>query len=131
MRSLVFAALAAATLMPAATDAQPGPQSKPERTCFYSRDWQGWKASADGKSMYIRTGPSRLFRVDFVGQCPEINRPAARLITQSRSDLVCSALDLDIRVSADSGGPGVPCLVDRITALSAAEVAALPKALTP
>src|SRR5665647_1508822 len=127
MRSLVLAALAAAALIPAVAQAGPAPQSKPQRACFYSRDWQGWKPTADGRSMYIRTSPSKLFRIDFVGQCPEIRRPAARLITRSHNDLVCTPLDLDIRVS-DGIGPGVPCLVDKITALDAAQVAALPKA---
>jgi hypothetical protein len=128
MRCVVVAALAAAAIVPAAASAQ---QSTPQKNaCFFIHNWDGWRITRDGKTMYIRTTPKAYYRVDFVGQCRELTRPGSHPITSSHTQTVCSALDLDIQASNGSGFT-TPCFVDKLTQLSSAEVAALPKQLTP
>jgi len=99
--------------------------------CFYSNDWSGWKATPDSKSIYIRVGMNRIYRLDLANACPSLQAPSARLITTMRgSSSICSALDLDLSVS-DGAGFKVPCIVSNITPLSAAEASALPKSMRP
>jgi hypothetical protein len=104
--------------------------SKPASQCFYSHDWESWKATPDSKAIYIRVGINRFYRIDFSDSCPTLNAPNVHLVTRSVNDLVCSAIDLDIKV-ADSPGFPVPCIVNAITPMSPADVAALPKKLKP
>ncbi len=121
----------AATLGLTAAEAQTA--AKPSSRCFLSQDWNGWKATEDSRSMYIRVGLKSLYRVDFAGMCPRLQSPGAHLVTRVRgSSWICSPLDLDIKVS--DGPPGdiaTPCIAKAITPLSAEEAAALPKKLKP
>lgn len=94
--------------------------------CFESHDWQGWKA-ANAKTMYINVENHNVYRLDFTGSCPEILYPDSHLITTIRgSSQICSPIDLDLKVS-DLHGFSTPCIVSKITPMSPAEVAALPK----
>lgn len=130
MRSLALTAVIVATagLSQPALGAEPA--AKPKTGCFFSNDWRGWKASPDARSIYIRVGVRQIYKVDFTAQCPFLTQPLARLITSTPTGTVCRPLDLDIKVATPGGFP-TPCLVDRLTALTPAEAAALPKALTP
>ena len=68
--------------------------------------------------------------LDLVGSCPTLLIPNAHLVTVFRGPTqVCSAVDLDMKVS--DGGIATPCLVDKITPMSPAEVKALPAKLQP
>jgi Family of unknown function (DUF6491) len=122
--TLVGLAVAALLCAPAAS-------AKPSGQCFSSRDWSGWKASPDSKSIYIRVSVSKLFRLDLAQACPTLQWPGAHLVTKLRgSSWICSPLDLDLRVSAGRG-TAIPCMVSGITPLSKDEAAALPKKLRP
>ncbi len=125
MRNLSLALLAAA-LIPAAASAQP---AKPAPQCFFDRDWRGWKAESD-KVMYIRVDLNKIYKVGFSAGCPGLTSPNAHLVTHSRSGSVCSALDLDIKVS-DLQGFSTPCIASSLTPLTPQEAAALPKKLRP
>ena len=131
MRNLALALAAAALAVPAAASAQPASQSKPgaAQQCFFDRDWRGWKA-VDEKSMYIRVGIHDIYRVDFSSGCPGLLEPNVHLVTQSHSGSVCSALDLDVKVSQFDGF-STACIASNLTRLSPAEVAALPKKQLP
>ena len=114
-----------------APNATPEPAKSAPTPCFFSRDWDGWKASADTKSIYIRVLRRDIYRIDLSGACPDLNYPNAHLITQVRgSDSICNAIDLDIKVSTGSGF-AVPCIARKLTLLSKAEADALPKNLQP
>jgi hypothetical protein len=121
--------VAVAVLGMAAADAQPS--QKPAPQCFFSQDWDGWKATKDSKTIYIRVGVSHIYRLDLSNACPELQMPDAHLITHIRgSSTICTALDLDLKVS-DMHGFATPCIVSQITPLSPAEAAALPKDVRP
>lgn len=119
----------AAMLGLAAADAQPS--QKPAPQCFFSQDWNGWKATKDSKAIYIRVGVSQIYRLDLSSACPELQMPDVHLITHIRgSSSICSALDLDLKVS-DMHGFATPCIVSKITPLSPADAAALPRDVRP
>jgi hypothetical protein len=126
MRQVALALLVAAAVAPAAV---PAAQAAPAGQCFFSRDWKGWKA-IDDKSMYVRVGLNKFYRVDFSSGCPELKQPNVHLITPSTTGTVCTALDLDIKVQ-QVGGPTVACVASKLTPLSADEVAAIPKKQLP
>jgi hypothetical protein len=99
--------------------------------CFYSSDWNGWKATPDSKAIYIRVGVNRIYRLDLAGACPTLQTPNARLITEMHgSASICGPLDINLSVS-DGGDFKVPCIISDITALSPSEASALPKSMLP
>jgi hypothetical protein len=125
------AAVAAIALSGAARAETPAPPStKVAPKCFYSHDWEGWRPTDDAKSIYIRVGIHDFYRIDFSDRCPTLQAPNAHLVTKPINDLICSPIELDLKVS-DPPGMSVPCIVTGITPLSPAEMAALPKKLKP
>jgi hypothetical protein len=100
--------------------------------CFFANNWNGgWKATPDSKAIYIRVGVNKLYRLDLSSSCPELQQPDAHLINRIRgSSTLCSALDFDLSVSVGHGFT-TPCIVSKLTPLSDAEAAALPKNLRP
>ncbi len=129
MNSPVFLALVGLTA--AALLWAPAVSAKPSSQCFASRDWSGWKASPDSKSLYIRVNVSKLFRLDLAQACPALQWPGAHLVTKVRgSSWICHPLDLELKVSSGHG-IATPCIVSGITALSKDEATALPKSLRP
>lgn len=126
-------AIVAASALSGAALADPpaAPSTKPAPKCFYSHDWQGWKASTDSKSIYIHVGVHDFYRIDFSDSCPTLQSPNAHLVTRPVNDLICSPIELDLKVADPPGGMAVPCIVTGITPLSPADVAALPKKLKP
>jgi hypothetical protein len=120
--------LATASMVGSAAEAQPA--SHPAQ-CFYPQNWNGWKATPDSKSIYIRVGVNEIYRLDLSSACPELQQPDAHLINTVRGpSTICSAVDLDLRVS-EGQGFSTPCIVSNMTPLSAAEASALPKKLRP
>ena len=108
-------------------NAQPSKMS-----CFWVRDWAGWKITPDAKSMYIRVSMNRIYRLDFRGACTAAQFGGSHLVTKSRgSSSICSPLDLDLRVSQGRHGIATPCIVSAITQLTPDEATALPKPLRP
>lgn len=139
MRKLTIGVvLLAATLLGAVSSsgadvtAASGPKPR-AASCFFTRDWQTWKPSPDARSILIRVGLKRYFRLILSSSCPSLKWPDARLITHFRgTDSVCDALDWDIKVSeGPPGGVIEPCIVKRMVELTPAEVAAIPKKQRP
>lgn len=131
-RAFTGAAIAAFALSGAAWADQPAaPSTTPAPKCFRSHDWEGWKPTDDAKSIYIRVGIHDFYRIEFTDSCPILQAPNAHLITKPISDLICSPIEMDVKVADPPGGMAVPCIVSGITPLSPADVAALPKKLKP
>jgi hypothetical protein len=122
-RALLLApALLALSLSPALA------QSK----CFSIRDFSGWRAP-DAKTIVIRVGPSRFYRLDLSTSCPMLTEPGAHLITKTTgTDQVCSGVDWDLAVAHDTmGSLASHCIVKTMTPLTQADVDALPKKYKP
>lgn len=128
LRNLSLAILAcASTLTALAGQAQAAAKAP---ACFDPRDWSGWKASPDAKSIYIRVGVRKIYRLDMANACPAAGRIGVHLVTRLRGgSTICSPLDLDLKVS--DGRFSTPCIVSGITALSDQEAATLPNNLKP
>lgn len=124
---LVFAAL---VIGPAASGADAPPAERPH--CFSMPQQLDWRKGADNKTLYFRTDVNRVYRFDLANACAMLDTLDPRLVLAARTGgLVCSALDLDIRVSDGFIGPAEPCEPRAMTELTPAEVAALPKSMRP
>jgi hypothetical protein len=122
-RALLFApALLALSLSPALA------QSK----CFSIREFEGWRAP-DAKTINIRVGQTRYYRLDLGNACPMLTEPGAHLITKTTgTDQVCSGVDWDLAVAHDTmGSLASHCIVKAMTPLTQAEADALPKKYKP
>ena len=125
--ALGLVALATLALTGAAAHAQ---ETAPKPQCFRSSDWRGSKATPDGSAIYIRVGSGRIYRVDFAHACTALTH-GGHLIHRTRgSGSICSAIDLDLRVSL-GGGMSTPCRASKLTQLTAEEADALPRGLRP
>ncbi|HZC17351.1 MAG TPA: hypothetical protein VE309_11370 [Caulobacteraceae bacterium] len=120
-------ALAAATILGLAAPALAQGQS-----CFFVSQWDhGWKA-ADDHTIYLGVSAGRrIFRLDLAGSCPGLTSPSARLITGSFTDTYCTALEWNVSVRLYPSGVPVRCIVSKMTQLTPAQAAALPKNLQP
>ncbi len=128
-RTAAIVGLALSVFGLAAADAQTPKTSASQ--CFVARDWSGWKASPDEKTLYIRASGRRIFRIDFAAPCNGAASGFSHLIVRHRgSSWICSPLDLDLSVSQGHGFRS-RCFVSQLTALSPEEAAALPRNLRP
>jgi len=129
-RWAAFAAVAAGSILGLA-GAYADPVGSRPNSCFNIRDWNGWTVSPDAKSMYIRTGVNRIYRLDFANECRAAQGIGVHLVSRIRgSSFICSPLDLDLKF-AQGHGFGTPCFVKTITPLSPEQAAALPRGLKP
>lgn len=116
----LFSAVAPATAQPA------------QNACFLITQFNGWKAP-DTRTIFIRVGLDRFYRLDLANTCSLLAMPNVHLITKTRGpDLVCSAIDWDLSVSeSPPGNIPEPCIVKKMTLLSPAEAAAIPPKFRP
>jgi hypothetical protein len=131
MRSFAFSALAAAVGFGAsAASAQPA-SAPPSNSCFFINQFQTWKAP-DDKTMFIRVGTGRYFRLDMAGSCPALTGINPHLVTTfSGTNSVCSKLDWNLKVARAPGSPPEACIVSAMTELTPEEVKAIPKKFKP
>jgi len=100
------------------------------RPCFSVHGWRGW-TSPEPSILYLRTANHDVYRIDLVAGSPDLQRADMHLISQSRgSDLVCSALDLELSL-ADTRGFREHLIAKAVTRLSTDEVAAIPRKFVP
>ena len=105
--------------------------AQPAGQCFNITEMGNWRA-ADASTLYVRVRMNKIYRLDLKGRCSLLTAPGARLITTFRgSNLICSPLDWDLKVSAGIGGNVEPCIVKTMTQLTPDEAKALPKKVTP
>jgi len=108
-----------------------GADDNSKRSCFFVSQFNNWKA-ADDKTIYIRVGTNRFFRLDLSTSCRTAMWPDAVMVNTWRgSNSVCSALDWDLRVSQRADGIPEACIVSKMTELTKAEADALPRKVRP
>lgn len=111
--------------------AQPAGKDNPKPSCFYFNRMENWKAP-NPKTIYIRVGSKRYYRLDLAGACYSLRSPGAFLITKIRGPhTICSAIDWDLHVATSWDDIPQACIVKKMTELSPKEVAALPKNAKP
>lgn len=132
MRSQLLAAALVGLGLAGSVDAlpAPAPPTGGPSQCFLSSEWDGWKATPDAKTIYIRVGLNRFYRLDLASSCPALNMAGVHLVTKLHGPWICNALDLDLHV-ADGHGLITACIVSKVVPLSPAEAAALPRDVRP
>ena len=133
LMTIIPAAMAAAALIAgsapafAASDAaQPN-----ARNCFYSTQWRGWK-SPSPDVIYIGVSNRDVYRADLSAGSRRLTGPGDNfLIHEVRgSNLICSAIDLDLKVS-DGYGFATPLIVKSLVKLTPEQVDAIPPRFRP
>ena len=103
-------------------------QTHSHEHCFRRQDIDGWRAG-DDRTVYVSVGVRRVFRMELMAACPDVNW-AERIGIEARgSPWICSGLDATI-IAPSSIGPH-RCPVTNIVELTPAEVAAMPKKHRP
>lgn len=111
--------------------AQPAAKSETKTTCFYSNQMDNWKAP-NPKTIYIRVGMHRYYRLDLAAPCYALRSPGAFLITRiTGPQTICGAVDWNLHVATSWNDIPQACIVKKMTQLTPAEVAALPKKAKP
>ena len=99
--------------------------------CFFASQFENWKAP-DAKTIYVRVGMRRFYRLDLAGSCQTLMRPGAFLVTKLRgSTSICSALDWDLHVATSWRGIPQACVVKRMTEVAPQEIETFPKQFRP
>jgi hypothetical protein len=101
------------------------------RSCFFTQNFENWKAP-DDRTIYIRIGVHSFYRLDLAARCPALLSANPSLITHWRgSNSVCDALDWDLKVARGFPGSAEPCIVRTMTPLTTEEAAAIPRKFKP
>ena len=116
---LVGVAAVAATLSSPALSAQ---------ACFFARDITGYNTAGD-KTVYLKVGVRDVYRLDLFAPCPDVDWDWKIALQSRGSDWICSPLDATIITKTPLGPQR--CEVSKLTKLTPAEVAALPKKVRP
>ncbi len=126
LSALMLAGLTLTGLAGSAATAKSGadPKSLASNQCFRMHDVRG-SVQVNESRLNILTDDHRYIRVDTVGRCFSPPYIDPYIVQVHGSDMVCSPIDLDL--SAGPAGFQTPCIVDRISQMSPAEVAALPR----
>jgi hypothetical protein len=109
---------AGATGQPAAAQASSG-----GRNCFNVSQINGWRAGDRG-TVYVRVGVNRVFRMQLLGPCPDVNWSERIGIEASPTSWICSGLNATIIAPSRIGRRRCP--VTGIQELTPAEIAAMP-----
>lgn len=96
--------------------------------CFRIHDVQN-SVQVSETQLNILTNDHRYIRLDTTGRCFDPPFNDYYVLNVRGADIVCSPIDVDL--SAGPPGFKTPCIVDRLTQLTPAEVAALPKKEKP
>lgn len=147
MKLVLTPLIAAAAALCACTDAYPpavGPPGPPPPTasaelqpgCFRTRDIDSHRVAGD-HTVYIKVARRDVFRLDMAGSCLASAGSSDPLVIRESPGVsyACRPVDLDISI-AHPIGPGLggapsPCIVQSITQLTPADVAALPDRYRP
>ncbi len=98
--------------------------------CFFRQEWTGgWKATPDARTIYISVSGS-IYRLDLDTSYPLLQSPWAQLFDRDSSNTICKAIDFRL-VVYDQIAIREAVIVRRLTRLTPAEAASLPKSLRP
>ncbi len=90
MKARLLMAAAAALALGGLAHAADAPPAKPKSSCFFSRDWSGWR-SPDEKTIYLRVNVRDIWQVDLTGGSQLLTWPDSHLINDVRGpDSVCA-----------------------------------------
>ncbi|MBI1404838.1 MAG: hypothetical protein GC145_01775 [Caulobacter sp.] len=125
--SAVMLSGAAAIVRPQVAAAE-APAAKKKSDCFFNSQVNNFTAP-DDEILYVKAGRTT-YRMEMFGRCLDLDN-ALNIALESRpGSSICGAQDVTVIVQ--SNGMGTQrCMVKTLTALTPAEVAALPKGHKP
>jgi hypothetical protein len=126
VKRIALIAAAAALALAGAAHADAPAAAKPKSSCFFQRDWSGWRAP-NKDTIYLRVNVRDIYQIDLsAGGSQLLTWPDSHLVNEIRgTDSVCSPIDLDLKVANDH--IVIPLFVKAITRLTPEQVAAIPK----
>ncbi len=124
MSKAAAAILAGSVLVSAAPALAQGPA---QRNCFFTTQWVDTRA-VSATVIYLRVNINDIYKVTLSGGgSSQLLNPTYHLVNVVRGpNTICSAIDLDLRVS-DGRGFAQPVIAKSLVKLTAEEAAALPK----
>ena len=112
------------------SQAQTAEPPKAGEACFYFNEFESWRAP-DDRTILIRVGLSRFYRLDLSGRCGGITRASSHLVNRVQGvTRICRPVDWSLSV-VDSVGFEQRCVVKAMTMLTPEEVAAIPAKVRP
>ncbi len=103
-------------------------KNSPAKQCFRTSDIEN-SVQANQTQLNVKTRNNRYFQIQTKGVCFESPNLDPYVLNVHGSDQICDPIDLDL--SAGPAGFRTPCIVDKITPLTKAQVMALPKKQQP
>jgi hypothetical protein len=130
MRSYAILGALGALALASTSAAVAAAPTKPEHSCFFITQWQGWK-SPSPDILYLKVNLHDVYQVDLSSGSSELQWPDVHLVSKVRgSDSICNALDLDLSVS-DGHGFYEPLIAKSIVKLTPEQIAAIPPKYRP
>lgn len=124
-----LSAAAALALSAGAAFAFQAPQSeapapaKPQRSCFFANQVNGWNADRDEKTVYLNVGVKEVYKAELFSRCNDIDTALTIGIeTRTGGSSICDGLDAVLLVRSPIGPQR--CEITKITKLTAEEVEA-------
>ena len=104
--------------------------TQPAPNCFYGKEADSFAAQGE-KVVNIRVGVSRYYRLDLFSPCLDIDFAQTIAMSSRPSDWICTGSANNVEILTRSAAGRQRCLVTKITPLTPADVAALPKHAKP
>jgi hypothetical protein len=99
--------------------------------CFYMQEVRN-HTIGDDHTLYLNVGGKSVYRVEMSNNCFGGSSPNDAIVLKERgTSNICTAIDLDVSATLNGGGLPSRCIVDTLTKMTPAEVAALPKKVQP
>lgn len=131
--TVTLAAALGTTLLAAGAAAAKSPPEPglTQDQCFRTDQIQSHKI-ADGRTILLKVQGKGVYRLTTAGLCAVASGPQETLVTSTVGDSgrVCRPIDLDLKILRP-GGATSPCIIQSITRMTDAEVAALPAKKRP
>jgi hypothetical protein len=108
--------------------AQPASQSGAAKQCFRTSDIDN-SVQASQTQLNLKTRDNRYFQIQTKGVCFVSPNVDPYVLNVHGSDQICDPIDVDL--SAGPAGFKTPCLIDKITPMTKAQIMALPKKQQP
>jgi hypothetical protein len=121
-RTAIGLGAAAATLGATLPTAEAQPAASHAQSCFRTNQIENTRM-VDSRMLYIRTSAHTYFRMDFFGDCDSESNGPLIIHPVDNSDEVCGASGIDVHIRET----GQECMPSKLTKLTPAEVAAIPK----
>lgn len=102
----------------------PAAAAKPQRSCFFASQINGWGAERDEKTAYLYVGAKDVYKAELFSRCMDLDSALAIGVeTRGGGSSICDGLDADLLVRSTMGPQR--CHITKITKMTPDEVAAM------